>query len=178
MPGNDNAVEVCDDWERTGCHEWGDALRWKAEPQMDASRAGEELKNDVPDIIRNCGKGKPKQVWPHSYQAYSLGGIDLIWFADEEQNLIVAIQAKYFDFVFGRFPRATFWATEDSMIPIQARVRSKGKNGVVALIAQFDVAGELEKPKERKEWRNEMHPEDLPVVAEEDRSAVREGEGE
>lgn len=150
------------------------------DPDMHATRAKDELKKEIPDVIRRSGRGVFKQVWPHSYQAFSFGGVDLVWLSDQRQELMLAVQAKYLDFLFGRFPRSTFWATSLEM-PVQVRVRAKGiKDNVVALIAVFNVADVLEVPKKIKGWKEasdaEVQVEEMPAMGEESGSCLREGE--
>jgi len=147
----------------------------KPEPAMRATRGDDDLRRKIPEVIKQCGKGGFKQLWPHSYQAFSLGGVDLVWMADETQGLMIPILAKYFDFIFGRFPKSTFWGSGYD-VPVQAKVRSKGiKDSVVALIATFELAGQLEVPAKLERWRDEVPKQGMSPMGEDGGGSLREG---
>lgn len=150
------------------------------EPAMKASRGNADLQEGITEVIRRCAKGEFKQLWPHSYQSFSLGGVDLIWLVDETQDLMISVQAKYFDFVSFRFSKSIFWGSSPE-VPVQVKVRGKGmKNSVVAIIATFDVAGELKNPRKIDGWRKdeEMQESGVSNLEERNRGSLREGEEE
>lgn len=111
-------------------------------------------KVDVRRVVAKLLQQKMVEVFPHSYQVEELGGIELIWMTDKEQNRMIAVQAKYFDFVCARYPRAQYMMTEDGRA-VQGNIPGKGfGNGVVAIImaVEIDEKGSLRPPQKRKGW--------------------------
>ncbi len=146
------------------------------EPMMNATR-NRDLQQDLPQIIHKCALGNPVELWPHSYQSSSLGGVELIWLADKDQKLMIPVQSKYLDYVVNRFKGATFWG-KISDGPVQVKSKGKGtEKNVVAIIQSYDISNQLEIPKAIKGWWNEMSKQELPVMGE-DGSTLRKGEEE
>lgn len=120
---------------------------------MKVTVAPQELKVKMPDIIKQCGGKNLKEVFPHWYQAFSLGGIDIISLSDGPgQQDFVTIQAKYFDFVMHRYSGPSFWVPSLAG-PVQVKARGRGgKENVVAIVSTFDVAEGLPLPQKIKGW--------------------------
>lgn len=151
------------------------------EPALHASRGDPDLKTTVLDVIKQCGTKVMKQLWPHSYQSFSFGGVDLVWFSDEKQEVMIPVQAKYLDYILARFQKAVFWGVNKDF-PVQVKVRSKGvASNTVAIVSTFDISGELKVPEKIKEWRRkkedgkEVSEKSLPVVEDRNRGSIRKG---
>lgn len=102
-----------------------------------------------------ASKKNMKQMFPHTFQAERLGGLELIWLADDPQKMFIPLQARYFDYIMDRFPRATFWGTSPSEA-VTVKVRNKGvKNWVVGAVMPFIVETLVPFPTKRESWTHE-----------------------
>jgi hypothetical protein len=122
---------------------------------MKAEKAPSETRQKLPQTVAECLKGDFKQVWPHTFQAKDLGGLEIVWMTDEDQEMFVPVQAKYFDLVVDRFPSTT-WFAKTPLDVVQSRVKNRGlKDNVVAMIMPFALEGSLEVPGPREGWMND-----------------------
>jgi len=124
---------------------------------IDGMEIDERKKVDGSQLVEALLKQKTEDVFPHTYQVEKLGGIELIWLSTATQDRMIAVQAKYFDFVFGRFPQVRYRMTKDGRA-VQGCVPKKGfGDGIVSIIMamMLDEGGVLRQPKERQDWRRD-----------------------
>jgi len=124
----------------------GKPFKW-----MGATQAVAEKKQVFQRVVDSGATKVSMKLFPHTYQMLDLGGMEIIWFANKEQDTFVAAQAGYYDVVMARYGSASCYLSKDHAM-IQARVRNRGlKNNVVALLAILDT-NDLVEPKKRKDW--------------------------
>lgn len=95
------------------------------------------LKADARGFKKNITlmlKGEFKEVFPQTYQMASLSGPEWITLADSDGKAVVAVQAKYFDFIRSRFKAGRFFA-KDEVSAVQVRVKNVGmRDDAIAFI--------------------------------------------
>jgi len=127
----------------------GKPFKW-----MGAAPASAEKKPLFQRVVDSGATKVSMLLRPHTYQMLELGGMEIVWLSNKEQDTFVAVQVGYYDTVVVRYPTASFYLSKDHAI-VQARVRNRGlKNSVVALIAILDT-NELAPPEARDDFSKE-----------------------
>jgi len=117
----------------------------KPDPQFNASKGTPKQRKAVPSTLRSILKGKSDatiELKPYAFQRDEFDGIELIWFRDDDETLFVPLQAKYFDYITDRFPKATYHVDEnsDGQTAVQIRVKNQGiKFNCVGLVMPVKV---------------------------------------
>ncbi|RLA80263.1 MAG: hypothetical protein DRG33_02685 [Deltaproteobacteria bacterium] len=123
-----------------------------AKKKFDPKPGSTELKRKLHLTVAKALRGEFQEVWPHTFQIENLGGIEIIWLSNAEQNLWVAIQAKYYDFLRDRYPTGR-WFAASAEKTVQVRVRNRGwKDGVVALVQPLEMSDWKDWPTVRRDW--------------------------
>jgi hypothetical protein len=112
---------------------------------MEHQQGSSDERQMFPSVVAEQVRGKAIQVEPVFYQTSgSLDGPELVWLGGANgENVRVAIQAMYYDFVEAKYPSAKLFAQEDPKKAVQVRCPTKGvtKHSVVALIMPFLAEG-------------------------------------
>lgn len=101
------------------------------------------------------------EVNPHTFQMQSLDGIEIVWLASNDQKIFRAVQAKYYDYLQGRFPKGK-WLARGGTDPLTVVVKNKGIGDVVGLLMPVLVKDVFPRPELREGWgdaKNEEVPE-------------------
>jgi hypothetical protein len=87
-----------------------------------------------------------RQVRPHTFEVRD--GLPVVWLADQDELLYVAMQAKYLDYLLKRYPTAVLLAKEPKW-GILVRVWNRGVKNVVAIIMPLEADYQ---PNDREDW--------------------------
>ncbi len=121
--------------------------------EMKAEKMPEEIQKKIPGLFKRFQKEATKQIFPHSYQVKDLGGLELVWLADEKQEFFIPVQAKYFDYVLSRFPTARIFSSGKLTDAVVMKVKNRGVKGIVAAVMPIMTFEDSPKPAKREGWK-------------------------
>lgn len=126
----------------------------KPDRAMNAVEGTTSQRKAIPITLRTILKGKKDttiELKPYAFQRDEFDGIEIIWLRDKKKTLSVPIQAKYFDYIFDRFPKVTFHIDKNSEgdSAIQFRVKNQGiKFNCVGVMMPLLLEKSIPVPKE------------------------------
>ena len=102
------------------------------------------------------------RVYPHTYEAREM---PIVWLADQDELMYVAVQARYLDYVLQRYPTAVLLA-KGPQWGVLVRVNNRGVRNIIAIVMPVEADYQ---PEDREDWDEVVRPKGVP--------AVEQGEG-
>lgn len=100
-----------------------------------------------------------QRVYPHTFDTQT-EKMPLVWLADRDELVYVAVQQKYLDYVLNRYPTAVLLAKGPKW-GVLIRVNSQGVKNVTAIIMPVEADYQ---PADREDWDEVVRPPGLPAV--------------
>jgi hypothetical protein len=114
---------------------------------MNAERGSGEFRKHIPTMLSKVLAMKNLiPLEPTYWQLQTLGGLEVIWLANDDRSVLVPIQSMYFDFTLKRYPSASFTGIAKKGTPIQIKVKQRGvPQDVVGVVMPLELEAAVER---------------------------------